>query len=167
MRAVTDYSPSSRAAQLSFKPRKGKLAMLIVFSAVAAACGGGAGRVSVSDAWIRLLPGDLPAAGYFVLHNGTNRELELIGAAAPDFAQVGLHRSTEQKGMQGMAPVTAVQVPAHADIEFKPGGYHLMLMQAERKLAVGGTAHIELRLADGTQIPVDFAIRGPAGTGSR
>ncbi|HEX5420866.1 MAG TPA: copper chaperone PCu(A)C [Gammaproteobacteria bacterium] len=121
----------------------------------------------MSDAWVRLLPDDLPAAGYFVIHNDTDRELELVGAAAPDFAQVGLHRSVEQKGMQGMAPVAAVKVPAHAEMEFKPGGYHLMLMQAGRKPAADGAERITLRFADGTQIPVDFAVRGPAETNGR
>jgi copper(I)-binding protein len=130
----------------------------------AAAC---SSSLSASDAWIRLLPGELPAGGYFVLHNDSDRSITLVGASAPDFGSVQLHRSVQQNGLETMQPVASVPVPAHSRVEFRPGGYHLMLMQPRRSLAVGDTEPITLHTADGKQIRVDFIVRGAAGTGGR
>lgn len=129
-----------------------------------AACTRG-GSLSASDAWIRLLPGDLPAGGYFVLRNDGDGAVTLVGASAPDFASVQLHRSVQRNGLQTMERVASLPVPAHGEVEFRPGGYHLMLMRAQRKLEVGETERVTLHMADGTDIAVEFAVRGAAGTG--
>lgn len=126
-----------------------------------------AADLSVTGAWIRLLPGELPAGGYFVLRNESGRATELIGARAPDFARIELHRSVERDGLQTMVRIDRIPVPAHGTIEFRPGGYHLMLMGRRHPLAVGDTVHVRLTLADGNEIPVDFTVRGPAATGAQ
>jgi copper(I)-binding protein len=127
--------------------------------------GAWAADLSVTGAWIRLLPGDLPAGGYFVLRNETDGPVELIGARAPDFARIELHQSVERNGLQTMVRIDRVPVPPRSTVEFRPGGYHLMLMGRRHPLAVGDTVHVTLTLADGAEIGVDFAVRGPAATG--
>lgn len=121
---------------------------------------------SVSAAWIRLLPGDLPAAGYFVLKNDSDRAATLVGASTPAFASAQLHETVDKNGLDRMVHVESVPVAAHAALQFRPGGYHIMLMHARRSLKVGDTVRITLRLADGTEIPADFIVRGPAATGA-
>ena len=133
--------------------------LLAVFLA-AAGCTDG---VTVSGAWIRSLPGDLPAAGYFTMHNPGSRGATLVGASAADFEAVELHQSVERDGLQTMAPVDSVEIPGHGELEFRPGGYHLMLMRPRRPLAVGDTEPITLRFEDGSQLHVDFAVRTAAG----
>ena len=53
--------------------------------------------VSVSDARIRWLPGDLPMAGYFVITSQASGPLRLVGAASPAFGGVMVHRSVEER----------------------------------------------------------------------
>ena len=39
-------------------------------------------ELEVADAWIRLLPVGVPAAGYFKLRNDTNQRVVLIGVSS-------------------------------------------------------------------------------------
>lgn len=122
-----------------------------------------ASGLSVSNAWIRLLPAGIPAAGYFTLHNDGTTTLRLVGAASTAFAQVMMHRTIEANGQSRMEMVDAVPVPAGGEVAFSPAGYHLMLMQPTRKIALGERVPIRLRLSDGTTLSVDFLVRGPDG----
>lgn len=137
------------------------MALLGLLCAGTAAAGG----LSVSGAWIRLLPGDLPAAGYFVLTNDGSQAVTLVGASTPDFASAMLHETVEKNGLDAMVHVARVRVGAHDSVQFRPGGYHVMLMHRRRALTVGETVRITLRMADGNHISADFIVRGPAATG--
>ena len=117
----------------------------------------------MSDPWIRLLPGDLPAAGYFVLHNDSSRGVTLVGAAAPDFERVELHRSVERDSLETMEPVDSIEVQAHGKLQFRPGGYHLMLMQPRRPLSVGDVERVTFSFEDGTELAVDFDVLSATG----
>ena len=124
-----------------------------------------AGGLTVSHAWIRLLPGGLhlPAAGYFDLANTSSRSVELVGATTPAFKRAMLHRSISENGVEKMVHVAAVTVPAHGNIHFAPGGYHIMLMHRSRPLAIGATLPITLRFKDGTTVTASFQVRGATG----
>lgn len=115
--------------------------------------------VRAEHAWIRLLPGDLPAAGYMVLENLTDKPQQLVSASSADFGQVMLHQSVRSSGVQHMQHVDSVVIPAHGTVAFKPGGYHLMLMQRDQNLKVGDTAVIVLKFADTADLSVGFQIR--------
>jgi copper(I)-binding protein len=120
--------------------------------------------LAISDAWIRLLPGDLPAAGYFVLYNDSDRPATLVGASAPSFERVEVHQSVERQGLESMIHMDAVGIRPHETLRFQPGGYHLMFMGPRRALAVGDVEPVTLRLADGTELTVEFAVRSATGT---
>lgn len=124
-----------------------------------------AGGLAVSNAWIRLLPGelDLPAAGYFVLENATDHTVQLVGASTSAFKQAMLHQSISKNGVEQMIHVPSVAVPAHGEVRFAPGGYHIMLMHRTRPLTVGATLPITLKLKDGTTLTASFQVRGATG----
>ncbi len=124
-----------------------------------------AGGLTVSHAWIRLLPSglDLPAAGYFDLANAASKPAQLVAAATPGFKQAMLHQSISVNGVEKMVHVPAVTVPAHGTLRFAPGGYHIMLMHRSRPLAVGATLPITLKFKDGTTVTASFRVRGASG----
>jgi len=138
---------------------------LVAFLAMASACTAlaAAAGVSVSHAWIRLLPGNLPLAAYFDLRNGDDRALELVGAQSAEFGRIEMHRSMVMRGMDHMMAVSDVRVPAHGQLEFSPGGYHLMLFDPQRPLSVSEHVTIVLKFADGQSRPVSFVVK-PAAT---
>jgi len=115
--------------------------------------------ISVTHAWIRLLPGNLPLAGYFDLRNTSGHMLVLVGAESTQFARIELHRSMEMQGMDHMIPVKDVEVAAGARMEFAPGGYHLMLFGPRHSLKVGERVTIVFRFAHGQSQAASFVMR--------
>lgn len=124
--------------------------------------------VQASGAWIRWLPAGLPAGGYVTLRNTSARPVELIGADSPDYGNAMLHQSMSKGGMSEMLHVEQVLIPAHGSVAFKPGSYHIMLMQRKNDVKPGDNVPITLKFAGGMTLRVDFEVRkadatGPAG----
>ena len=119
--------------------------------------------VSVSDARIRWLPGDLPMAGYFVITSQASGPLRLVGAASPAFGGVMVHRSVEKDGMARMVHVDGVDLAPGKPVAFAPGGYHLMLMNRTRDLHTGEEVPVTLQFGDGQTLVVSFRVTGVQG----
>lgn len=135
------------------------LAALIALVAVPAC----AADIEISNAWIRLLPAGVPAAGYFELRNAGKAPVRLIGATSPAFGSVMLHRSVEEKGRSTMLHLDEIDVPAQGRVVFTPGDYHLMLMQPTRALEPGGRVAVTFQFANGETAMSQFELRGPSG----
>jgi len=60
-----------------------------------------------------------------------------------------------------MQHVAQVEVAAGATLKFAPGGYHLMLMQRQRELALGDQVEANLLFTDGQSLPVTFIAVPP------
>ena len=87
---------------------------------------------SVSDCWIRALPGDLPKGGYFKAHNAGDPPVNLVGISSNAFGMAMLHQTESQGSTSSMAMIEQVAVPAHGTaLEFAPGNYHAMLGRAQ------------------------------------
>ncbi|MHB8347022.1 MAG: copper chaperone PCu(A)C [Acidiferrobacterales bacterium] len=114
----------------------------------------------VTHARIRLLPGDLPLAGYFDLANPGSRPLTLTGASSPAFRSVELHRSMEKNGMSSMAPVRHLGIKAGATLRFSPDDYHLMLMRRAKPLRVGDHVPVILRFTGNESLRTMFKVNG-------
>lgn len=131
------------------------LGLLLAGSAMAAE------PVTASGAWIRLLPGDLPLAGYVTLHNHTDKPAKLIGVKSAAFKRIEMHHSMTMSGMDKMMPVNSVTVPPNGEFSFSPGGYHLMMWRRV-ELHFAQQVPVTLEFADGTQINTQFTVKGPA-----
>lgn len=116
--------------------------------------------VTVSGAWIRLLPTDVPLAGYFTLHNDTDAPVKLTGATSPAFKRIALHHSMSENGMDKMKPVRDVTVPAGGELQFAPGGYHLMMWR-NASLSIGDRVGVTLQFSDGHSVTTHFTVKGP------
>jgi len=119
--------------------------------------------VSVNDARMRWLPGDLPMAGYFVITSHAPGPLRLTGAESPAFGHVMLHRSVEEAGVAHMAHVDGVDLAPGEPVAFAPGGYHLMLMHRTQALQAGEAVPVILRFSDGRTLAVSFRVAGAQG----
>lgn len=141
------------------KPRAAHLALIAAMSLGAARVG----DLSVSGGWIRSLPGATPAAAYFVLHNNTATPRVLVGASSPACASLMIHQSHDVGGVETMSAVPRLPVPAHGEVRFSPGGYHLMCMSPTKLARPGAFAPVTLRFAGGASLTARFAVRGPLG----
>lgn len=140
------------------------LAALLAMAA-AGAWASEATNVRASAAWIRVLPGALPAGGYVTLHNAGTQPAVLVSASSPSYGMTMLHESSHAGGMSRMQSVAKLVIPVQGGIALAPGGYHLMLMDAKTPVAPGTTVRITLKFADGSTLPVDFAARPASALG--
>lgn len=116
-------------------------------------------QVRAHDAWIRVLPGALPAGGYVTLENTGDRPVSLRSATSTTYAEVMLHLSSREGGVSRMSTVDALDIPAHGKAELVPGGYHLMLMQPATPVKPGDTVSLSLIFADGSTLATEFVAR--------
>jgi copper(I)-binding protein len=122
-----------------------------------------ASDVEVNDAWFRSLPANVPAGGYFVLHNSGAQEISLTGAQSPACSMLMLHRSTESGGMSRMEDVASVPVAPGEAVKFAPDGYHLMCMNPAPAMKPGNSVPVTFKFSDGSKTVVNFAVRNAQG----
>lgn len=122
-----------------------------------------AANVTIDNPWFRVLPGSLPAGGYFTLHNASQTAVTLTGASSPGCGMLMLHKSSTMSGMASMEDVTSVPVLAGGFVAFAPGGYHLMCMNPTPAMKVGARVPVTLQFADGTRVVSAFAVKNATG----
>jgi copper(I)-binding protein len=116
--------------------------------------------VSASKVWIRQSPpGVSVLAGYFTLQDLTAKPLDLKSVTSPDFSSVEMHRSFVKDGQEQMEPVPSITLPAHGSVEFKPGSYHLMLMQPKKNFFAGDIVTLTLEFSDGSELTLLAPVR--------
>jgi copper(I)-binding protein len=117
--------------------------------------------LAVSDAWIRLLPGN--SAGYFTLRNNGTAKVQLTGADTPACGMLMLHKSEEKGGMSSMQDVQSVDVPAGGSVSFSPGSYHLMCMDAKPSLKLGASVPVTFSFKGAPPLTARFDVRSATG----
>jgi periplasmic copper chaperone A len=122
-----------------------------------------AGHLVIENAWIRAAPpGSMMLAGYATLHNDGDAPLVVTGADSADFADVSLHQTIDDNGVEKMRPLPQLEIVAGARVELAPGGRHLMLMQPQHELKEGDAATIRLKTAAGNGASAKFVVRSAA-----
>ena len=115
-------------------------------------------NVIISQPYLRLIPGGVPAAGYFNITNHASDPAILTGARSFDCASVTLHKSATAGGVARMDDVPSVSLARGQRVAFQPGGYHLMCMRPSSRLRVGGTTTITLTFAGGAHSDITFYV---------
>jgi hypothetical protein len=140
---------------------RSKIVLALMLSAATPAAASPA--VTITDAWIRALPGTLPSGGYFTLRNDGKTMETLVSAASPACGMLMLHVSENKGGMSAMRDVTSIDVAPGAVLRFEPGSYHLMCMDAKPAIKPGASVPVTLGFKDGEKLTVNFAVRNAAG----
>jgi len=140
-----------------------RFSLICLLTVAALAMAAEAASVTVTGQWFRALPGKLPAAGYFTLHNNGRTAVALTGAQSPGCGMLMLHMTHNMGGMMQMMEMGQVEVPAGGSVSFAPGGYHLMCTEPTPALKPGASLPVTLRFSDGSQISANFAVRTATG----
>jgi periplasmic copper chaperone A len=121
--------------------------MIRVFIAASllAVCATATGQVHVKDAWVRpALPGQNATGAFMSLSSSDGTRL--LGMSSSIAGVVEIHEMVMDGNVMRMRAVPILDLPAGKTVELKPGGYHVMLMDLKRPLAVGEKVRLELRL---------------------
>ncbi len=134
------------------------------FTAVAAALFAAATlyaqSVTVSDAYVREVPPNMPnSAAFMTLTNATAEAVDLVSAESDAAATVELHEHANVNGMMQMRQIHKITVPANGTALLKPGGLHVMLIGLTRKLKEGENVTVTLNFSNGEKVTLDAPVK--------
>ena len=121
------------------------------------ACGAEKG-IEVHEAWMRPAAQGENGAVYFVIHNHASRADELIGVTADVAAAVEMHESKMTGDVMQMNEVVSVSLEAYAEVEFRPGRLHVMLIDLRRDLRTGDEVELALHFTHFEEIKVTAVV---------
>ncbi len=134
--------------------------ILLALLALPLAASGDGPEVQAGHVWIREAPpGTDVVGGYLILNNLTDKPLTLVKVTSPNFESVEIHQTVVKSGIESMLPVDKLVIPASQSVEFKPGGYHLMLMRPRKSLFSGDMVTLTLEFSDNSMLTVLAPVR--------
>jgi len=125
------------------------------------ACGAEKG-IEIHGAWMRPAGQGENGAVYFVIHNHSSQADELIGITSDVGAAAEMHESKMIGDIMQMTRVESVPLGAFAEIEFAPGGLHIMLVDLKRDVRAGDQIDITLDFKNHEDIRIKVPVRETA-----
>ena len=120
------------------------------------------GELSVRHAWARPAGAGENGAVYFVVINETGEEDRLLSVDSDVASAAEVHMSMMMDGgVMSMQMQESVPVPSGDQVEFKPGGLHIMLVTLNRALQVGDSITLTLKFEKGGSIQINVPVREP------
>lgn len=130
---------------------------------VAGLAGAQPGSIRVEKPFARATaPGAAVGGGFGTLVNGGTAADRLVGAASPAAARVELHEMRMEGSVMKMREVNAIEVPAGARVELKPGRHHLMFIELKQPLRQGEKVPVTLRFEKAGELQVELEVQGLA-----
>lgn len=136
-------------------------------AAPAAAADYHVGSLQITQPWARATPKGADSGAAYLTVNNTGSAPERLSCVSSDAAaKCQIHEMTMQGGVMKMRPVAGgVEIKPGETVTFKPGGYHVMLVNLKAPLQQGKTVEATLKVDNGATVQVEFpvaAIGAPA-----
>jgi copper(I)-binding protein len=146
-------------------------ALIVAGALVVAACAGHpsvtAAAISVLDAYAAEPVTLDVAAVYLTIRNNTGEADTLVGVETPIAAMANLHRMVGPSGAPQMRAVSGAEIPAHGQLQLRPGGLHLMLMNLVTLPHAGDTVDLSLEFQHAGTIAVRVPVLSYLEVGER
>ena len=114
----------------------------------------------IEDGYVRgLPPGQLNTAAFMTLTNTGKKSIDIIAAGTDVAESAEIHGHKHTKDMMRMEKVEKITLKAGAKVEFKSGGYHLMLINLNKSLVEGEAVKVRFSLNDGSQYAASLPVR--------
>lgn len=135
-------------------------AILVLAMGVAAPLASADGDIQIRNPWVQAAPPNAKVlAAYLEIHNSGKKPWTLISVSSPAFDQVSIHQSMMHGDMVHMEQIKELSIPAQGSVTLKPGGLHLMLMEAKKPLKAGDQVSLTLVFKSGKKIAVKATVR--------
>jgi copper(I)-binding protein len=99
---------------------------------------------------------------YFVINNRSTSQDHLLSAASDVAAVTQVHQTTiDASGKASMAEQAVLTVPTRSQVDFKPGGLHVMLMDLKKDLKPGDSVPLTLTFEQAGTVKIEAEVREP------
>ena len=171
MRVGRDHSRSVREASGIIAAVRKAFSLLLLIAALApfvpdaapaqtaAPPDAAATRLTVTDAWVRAIPGADVAAAYMTLHNGGRERLVVVGVRSALAGHAMIHETRVVNGVSTMRSHEPLVVAPGVSVTLAPDGLHVMLHDLAHPLAVGTEVPLEILLEGGGVVAVSARVR--------
>lgn len=122
-----------------------------------------AASVAAEGGWARtVLPGQASSGAYMTL---TSREpLTLVGAVSPAAGIIEIHQMKMDGDVMKMRAVDTLELAPGKPLEFRPNGYHFMLMDLKAGFRAGSRVPLTLQFRDARGKPRELKLSLPVAT---
>jgi copper(I)-binding protein len=99
------------------------------------------------------------SAAYFTYSNKLEKADTLLSVQADVAGMAQVHESYETDGgMMGMREQKEIPISPGEELQFKPGGLHVMLMNLKRDLQVGDSVEVTVNFAQAGQTRIKLPV---------
>ena len=117
------------------------------------------GDLTIFHAWARPAAEGRNGAVYLTIKNDGKEGETFVSAESPIAEKTELHETRDENGVMKMHAVKeGVEVKPGSSLEFKPGGYHIMLFDLKKPLEAGATFPLKITLAKAGAVSVDVKV---------
>lgn len=117
-------------------------------------------NLMIMDSWVRAAPPSAKVqAAFFTVMNHTNKPIVITDVEAQGFGRSELHLSAKKDGMMTMQKQQQVTIPANTIFQFKPGSYHVMLLEPNKIAAPGELVNVSFTLLNGEKVSAEMPVK--------
>ena len=119
--------------------------------------------IEIEIPWVRPAAEGRNSAAYLTVKNAGEDADTLISAETPVAEKAELHETRDEQGVMKMQPVKeGIAIKPGASVEFKPGSYHIMLLNLKKPLEAGNSVPLTIKFAKAAPITVDAKVEKTA-----
>lgn len=121
-----------------------------------------AGPVQVQGAWVRATVAGQKSTGAFMRITAASAT-RLVGVSSPLAGVAEVHEMKMNGNVMTMREAPVIDLPAGKAVDFKSGGYHIMLMDLKQPLLPGSTVALTLKFRDAGGVESRVEMTAPVG----
>jgi copper(I)-binding protein/cytochrome oxidase Cu insertion factor (SCO1/SenC/PrrC family) len=115
--------------------------------------------VAIMNAWVRETDAKAKVnAGYMTLVNVDAEDVTLVKVESERFENIEVHEMATVDGFMKMREITHLVIPAKGQVQFAPGGMHLMLKVPQQHLTTGQKVDLTLTFESGKKQTVSVKV---------
>jgi periplasmic copper chaperone A len=109
-------------------------------------------NIEVKDAWLRSADKGMNSALYLKIVNNSDKTDTLYKVTFKDASMAMMHETYKKGNLTGMKMVKEISIKPYSTFEFKPGDFHIMLIELKKNLKPNSKESFELYFTSGKKI---------------
>jgi hypothetical protein len=112
-------------------------------------------NITVKNTWVRPAPESFNTAVYCTILNSGDKPDTLYKVISDISDDIQIHETYKIDDMMGMREVKNLVVAPHDSLVFKPGGYHIMVMNLKENVVINNPKKFTFNFSTAGEIEVE------------